>query len=99
MRPWCVVVQHRNNWHKASFNRRLLPKQHTAAIFCLAFDDEHIVTGSSDHSVRVWDTTSGEPLRTLTGHQYAVWNLKVFDQLFIIITFMSLAHTFTLMNS
>jgi WD40 repeat protein len=74
---WLAQKKTRNNWHKASFNRRLLPKQHTAAIFCLAFDDEHIVTGSSDHSVRVWDTTSGEPLRTLTGHQYAVWNLKL----------------------
>jgi WD40 repeat protein len=43
----------------------------------LAFDDEHIVTGSSDHTVQVWDINSGAPLRSLTGHQYAVWNIKV----------------------
>jgi WD40 repeat protein len=72
-----LCCRRRSNWRKAAFRRRLLPKQHTAAVFCLAFDDEHIVTGSSDHTVQVWDVNSGAPLRSLTGHQYAVWNLKV----------------------
>jgi len=72
-----MCCRRRGNWRKAAFRRRLLPKQHTAAVFCLAFDDEHIVTGSSDHTVQVWDVNSGAPLRSLTGHQYAVWNLKV----------------------
>jgi len=74
---WLAQKKTKGNWRKGSFHRRLLPKQHTAAIFCLAFDDEHIVTGSSDHSVKVWDSVSGTPQHTLVGHQYAVWNLKL----------------------
>ncbi|ELR12256.1 Fbox domain containing protein [Acanthamoeba castellanii str. Neff] len=74
---WLAQKKTKGNWRKAAFRRRLLPKQHTAAVFCLAFDDEHIVTGSSDHTVQVWDINSGAPLRSLTGHQYAVWNIKL----------------------
>jgi len=70
-------LDHRHNWRHAAFKRSILAKQHTASIFCLAFDDEHILTGSSDHSALVWDINSGEPLRKLDAHQFAVWNVKV----------------------
>lgn len=74
---WLAQKKTKSNWSKAAFRRRMLSKKHTAAIFCLAFDDEHIITGSSDHSVQVWDSNSGAPLHSMLGHQYAVWNLKL----------------------
>jgi WD40 repeat protein len=80
---WLARKKTRHNWRHAAFKRSILAKQHTASIFCLAFDDEHILTGSSDHSALVWDINSGEPLRKLDAHQFAVWNVKLIGKLAI----------------
>ena len=42
----------------------------TTAAFCIAVspDGSRIVSGSWDHSVRVWDAMTGEQLRELQGH-------------------------------
>lgn len=39
-------------------------------VFCVAFssNDRHIVSGSWDESVRVWDASTGEMLKVLEGH-------------------------------
>ena len=44
----------------ASFNNEYLFQQ---------FDGKHIVSGSLDTSIRVWDVDSGNCLHTLIGHQ------------------------------
>ncbi|MFF4348342.1 caspase family protein, partial [Streptomyces sp. NPDC001530] len=39
------------------------------AVACTSIDDRpHVITGSDDHSVRVWDLTDGTARATLTGH-------------------------------
>ncbi|PVI02878.1 F-box/WD repeat-containing protein-like protein lin-23 [Periconia macrospinosa] len=47
---------------------------HDASILCLQYDDEIMVTGSSDHTCIVWDITGDEfvPLHRLRGHQAGV---------------------------
>jgi WD40 repeat protein len=40
-------------------------------------DGRHAVSGSYDHTVRVWDLSSGAPLHTLEGHADAVWAVAV----------------------
>ena len=47
---------------------------HDASILCLQYDDEIMVTGSSDHTCIVWDITGEEfvPLHRLRGHQAGV---------------------------
>ncbi|KAK9469384.1 WD40-repeat-containing domain protein [Lipomyces arxii] len=42
---------------------------HTESVYCLQFDDEKIVTGSRDRTVRVWSTKTGELLKTLEENQ------------------------------
>lgn len=39
------------------------------AVYCCQFDEERVVSGSADASIRIWDTASGEMKHTLTGHQ------------------------------
>jgi WD40 repeat protein len=43
---------------------------HTDGVKSVAFspDGSHIVSGSNDHTVRVWDAVSGAILHTLKGH-------------------------------
>jgi WD40 repeat protein len=47
---------------------------HDAAVWSVAFDREgrRIVSGSSDHTVRVWDAASGTELACLRGHDNTV---------------------------
>ena len=45
-------------------------KGHTATVFSVTFspDGKKVVTASFDRTARIWDTESGEVLRTLDGH-------------------------------
>src|SRR5215813_13791842 len=38
-------------------------------------DSRMIATGSDDSNIRLWDIESGELVRTLEGHQNAVWSV------------------------
>lgn len=41
---------------------------HSASILCLQYDDEILVTGSSDNDLLVWDVKTFEPIRRLKHH-------------------------------
>ncbi|EGE85066.1 F-box and WD40 domain-containing protein [Blastomyces dermatitidis ATCC 18188] len=57
---------------------------HRASILCLQFDDEILVTGSSDHTCIVWDIKSDyRAIRRLTGHQAGVLDV-CFDDKYIV---------------
>ncbi|KAI1124903.1 wd-repeat protein [Nemania abortiva] len=46
---------------------------HTDSIHCITYTpDSRILSGSSDHSCKVWDTSNGVCLRTLAGHGRSV---------------------------
>src|SRR5262249_44748667 len=48
---------------------------HQGIVTCAAFhpDGRSFATGSSDQTVRIWDTLSGQEVQTLTGHTGAVF--------------------------
>ena len=54
-------------WHPGPKSRI---RGHTGAVMSLAYlpDSARIATGSADETVRVWDTASGQELRTFKGH-------------------------------
>lgn len=57
---------------------------HNASILCLQFDDEIMVTGSSDFTCIVWDVKNDyKPIRRLVGHKAGVLDV-CFDDRYII---------------
>ncbi|KAL4916311.1 WD40-repeat-containing domain protein [Aspergillus aurantiobrunneus] len=57
---------------------------HSASILCLQFDDEIMVTGSSDYSCIVWDIKNDyRPIRRLEGHTAGVLDV-CFDDRYIV---------------
>ncbi|KAF3269092.1 hypothetical protein TWF970_011589 [Orbilia oligospora] len=58
---------------KRSLNRRWLKGQvnptylrgHSDSVYCVQFDQEKIITGSRDRTVRVWDIATGQCLRVI----------------------------------
>lgn len=40
-------------------------KGHTADVFCVDMDENIIVTGSGDKTIRLWDRDNGKCLRTV----------------------------------
>ncbi|KAF2834498.1 WD40 repeat-like protein [Patellaria atrata CBS 101060] len=61
-----------------------IPKDyHSASILCLQFDDEIMVTGSSDTTCIVWDIQTFEPMFRLAQHNAGVLDV-CFDKEYII---------------
>ncbi|KAL5045622.1 hypothetical protein BDW71DRAFT_183572 [Aspergillus fruticulosus] len=57
---------------------------HSASVLCLQFDDEIMVTGSSDHTCIVWDIKNDyKPIRRLQGHTAGVLDV-CFDHRYIV---------------
>lgn len=57
---------------------------HSASILCLQFDDEIMVTGSSDHTCIVWDVRNDyQSIRRLEGHTAGVLDV-CFDDRYIV---------------
>lgn len=58
---------------------------HDASILCLQYDDEIMVTGSSDYTCIVWDITGDEfvPIRRLRGHEAGVLDVCLDDKYII----------------
>ncbi|KAL5339139.1 WD40-repeat-containing domain protein [Aspergillus crustosus] len=57
---------------------------HSASVLCLQFDDEIMVTGSSDYSCIVWDIKNDyRPIRRLEGHTAGVLDV-CFDDHYIV---------------
>ncbi|KAF1985187.1 WD40 repeat-like protein [Aulographum hederae CBS 113979] len=56
---------------------------HSASILCLQFDEEIMVTGSSDFSCIVWDINTYQPLARLSRHTAGVLDV-CFDKRYII---------------
>nr|XP_054755417.1 F-box/WD repeat-containing protein 7-like [Lytechinus pictus] len=61
-----------------------LPLQgHTNRVYSLQFDGTHIVSGSLDTSIRVWDADTGECKHTLTGHQSLTSGMELKDNILV----------------
>src|SRR5258705_7798506 len=51
---------------------------HTSACYCVAFspDGGQLVSGSGDHTIRLWNTSTGALLQVMTGHSDLVQSVK-----------------------
>ena len=81
-RPWKDVYKDRfkvgTNWKYGRYSTRTF-KGHTNGVMCLQFDDQILITGSYDATVKVWDIKTGQEIRTLTGHTAGIRCLQFDD--------------------
>jgi F-box/WD-40 domain protein MET30 len=81
-RPWKDVYKDRfkvgTNWKYGRFSTSIL-KGHTNGVMCLQFDEQILITGSYDTTVKVWNLATGKEIRTLTGHTQGIRCLQFDD--------------------
>ena len=74
-RPWKDVYRDRYkvglNWKHGRCSVKIF-KGHTNGVMCLQFDDDVLMTGSYDATVKVWDIGTGKVIRTLEGHSSGI---------------------------
>lgn len=63
-------VQPTANLHGVDFGQRAMLQGHTNTVRSVVFspDGKYICSGSYDNTVRLWNTETGETVRTLEGH-------------------------------
>lgn len=72
------------NWRYGPTNAHKMLKGHDDyVITCLQFGNNRIVSGSDDHTLRVWSAITGKCLRTLSGHTGGVWASQMEDNLIV----------------
>ena len=81
-RPWKDVYRDRfvvgMNWKHKRCSVKVF-KGHRDSVMCLQFEDNILMTGSYDATIKIWDTDTGEELRTLRGHTAGVRCLQFDD--------------------
>ncbi|PGH29834.1 F-box and WD-40 domain-containing protein MET30 [[Emmonsia] crescens] len=81
-RPWKDVYKDRFkvgiNWKHGRCTTKIF-RGHTNGVMCLQFQDNILATGSYDTTIKIWDTETGQELRTLRGHQSGIRCLQFDD--------------------
>lgn len=82
VRPWKDVYKDRfkvgTNWKYGRCSTKIF-RGHTNGVMCLQHDDNILITGSYDSTIKVWDIETGEEIRTLVGHTSGVRCLQFDD--------------------
>ncbi|KAJ3433632.1 f-box/wd repeat-containing protein pof1 [Anaeramoeba flamelloides] len=66
--------QNLNNEYKGMFLKHGVLSGHTSTIKCFKFDEEHLISGSSDCTVKIWDTQQKKCKSTIE-HTDSIWTL------------------------
>ncbi|CAG8445391.1 10313_t:CDS:2 [Ambispora leptoticha] len=69
-------------WSEGECDKRYL-RGHTDSVYCIQFDEEKIVTGSRDKTIKFWNISTGICLRTLTGHDASVLCLQFNESIMV----------------
>ncbi|KAK5111725.1 hypothetical protein LTR85_011770 [Meristemomyces frigidus] len=81
-RPWKDVYKDRfkvgTAWKYGRCSTKVF-RGHSNGVMCLQFDENVLITGSYDCTVKVWDIHTGQEIRTLTGHTSGIRCLQFDD--------------------
>lgn len=73
------------NWHNGMCNKKKIHcrSENSKGVYCLQYDNEKIISGLRDNTIKVWDKKKVECTRTLSGHTGSVLCLQ-YDQNIIV---------------
>lgn len=83
-RPWKAVYSERytveRHWRKGYYSLKKFAG-HSDGVLCCKYDNNKLLmTGSYDTTIKIWNTDTGDLIRTLTGHTMGVKALAFDDQ-------------------
>lgn len=83
-RPWKAVYSERytveRHWRKGFYSLKKF-EGHKDGVLCCQYDNNKLLmTGSYDTTIKIWNTDTGELIRTLRGHTMGVKSLIFDDQ-------------------
>ena len=73
------------NWRRGRYNLQKIncASENSKGVYCLQYDDEKIVSGLRDNTIKIWDRKSLECRKTLTGHTGSVLCLQYNEHVII----------------
>ncbi|XP_016305822.1 F-box/WD repeat-containing protein 11-like isoform X3 [Sinocyclocheilus anshuiensis] len=73
------------NWRCGRHNLQRIQcrSENSKGVYCLQYDDDKIISGLRDNSIKIWDKQSLECLKVLTGHTGSVLCLQYDDRVIV----------------
>ncbi|XP_065131262.1 F-box and WD repeat domain-containing 11-A isoform X2 [Paramisgurnus dabryanus] len=73
------------NWRCGRHNLQRIQcrSENSKGVYCLQYDDEKIISGLRDNSIKIWDKQSLECLKILTGHTGSVLCLQYDERVIV----------------
>ncbi|CAD6196960.1 unnamed protein product [Caenorhabditis auriculariae] len=74
-----------NNWRKGNFKLKRIScrSENSKGVYCLQYDDEKIVSGLRDNTIKIWDRKDYSCSRVLSGHTGSVLCLQYDNRVII----------------
>lgn len=74
-----------NNWRMGRFNLQRINcrSENSKGVYCLQYDDQKIVSGLRDNTIKIWDRSTLQCIKVLTGHTGSVLCLQYDDKAII----------------
>lgn len=85
LRDICVFKQVNKNWTdgKCLTKKILCRSENSKGVYCLQYDNEKIVSGLRDNTIKIWDKRKCECTRTLSGHTGSVLCLQYDENMIV----------------
>lgn len=79
------IKQIEHNWRSGQFQLQKIQcrSQNSKGVYCLQYDDEKIISGLRDNTIKIWDRKTLECTKVLTGHNGSVLCLQ-YDETVIV---------------
>ena len=79
------IEQIESNWRTGTFQLEKIQcrSQNSKGVYCLQYDDDKIVSGLRDNTIKIWDRKTLECTRVLTGHNGSVLCLQYDDKVIV----------------
>ena len=79
------IEQIETNWRTGNFQLEKIQcrSQNSKGVYCLQYDDEKIISGLRDNTIKIWDRKTLECTKVLTGHNGSVLCLQYDEKIIV----------------